>query len=201
MSPPTESIDDFPLEDLRRLVSTLVAEVGRLQVQLEDQRGEMQAVVAAKDGEIGELKAEVRDLKAKVAEQADEIARLKGLPARPKFKGRPSGMEQATSKPLGKKGRKRGRGSKVDKLAVTSQVKLKAQAPPGSRFRGYEDVLVQDLRISVEVVCYRRERWETPDGRRIVAALTSGILGGFAPELRRFIAASHFQGQVTSERL
>lgn len=179
----------------------MVAEVGRLQVQLEERCGEMQAVIAAKDGEIGELKASNTALVAEVRDLKDEIARLKGLPPRPKFKGRPSGMEQATSKPLGKKGRKRARGSKVDKLAVTSQVKLKADAPPGSRFRGYEDVLVQDLRISVEVVRYRRERWETPDGRRIVAALPPGIMGGFGPELRRFIAAGHFQGQVTAERL
>jgi hypothetical protein len=48
-------------------------------------------------------------------------------------------------------------------------------------FRGYEDVLVEDLRISVEVVRYRRERWETPDGRRIVAALPSDIRGRVRP--------------------
>jgi len=190
MAPRTESIDDLPLEDLRRVVATLVAEMSRLS-----------GLVEAKDDEIGELKASNAGLVAEVRDLKDEIARLKGLPPRPKFKDRPSGMEQATSKPLGKKGRKRGRGCKVDKLTVTSQVKLKAEAPPGSRFRGYEDVLVQDLRISVEVVCYRRERWEAPDGRRIVAALPPGIRGGFGPELRRFIAAGHFQGQVTTERL
>ncbi len=77
---------------------------------------------------------------------------------------------------------------------MSSEVKLKAVVPPGSRFRGYEDVLVQDLRISVEVVRYRRERWETATGGRIVAALPPGIIGGFGPELRRFIAAGHFQG-------
>jgi hypothetical protein len=69
MSPPTESLDDFPLEDLRRVVASLVAEVSRLG-----------GLVEAKAAEIGELKA-------KVVEQADEIARLKGLPPRPKFKG------------------------------------------------------------------------------------------------------------------
>jgi hypothetical protein len=84
---------------------------------------------------------------------------------------------------------------------VTSEVKLKAAPPPGSRFRGYEDVLVQDLHISVAVTRYRRERWETATGERIVAPLPPGIIGGFGPELRRFIAAGHFQGQVTSERL
>jgi hypothetical protein len=185
--PPTESFDDLPLKDLRRVVATLVAEVGRLR--------EAESV---KDDEIALLKA-------KIVEQADEITRLKNLPKRPKFKGRPSGMEQATSRPKveagADTGAKRGRGSKRDKLRVTREVKLKATHPPGARFRGYEDVLVQDLKISVEVVRYRRERWETAEGERIVAAMPAGIMGGFGPELRRFITAGHFQGQVTSERL
>jgi hypothetical protein len=185
--PPTESFDDLPLKELRRVVATLVSEVGRLR--------EAESV---KDEEIGLLKA-------KIAEQAEEIARLKNLPKRPKFKGRPSGMEQSTSRPKVEAGAdkeaKRGRGSKRDKLQVTREVKLKVAPPSGARFRGYEDVLVQDLKISVEVVRYRRERWETAQGERIVAAMPAGIMGGFGPELRRFIAASHFQGQVTSERL
>ncbi len=165
------------------MVATLVAEVGRLR-----------EADGVKDDEIALLRA-------KIVEQADEIARLKNLPKRPKFKGRPSGMEQATSKPKVEAGAKRGRGTKRDKLQVTREVKLKAAPPPGARFRGYEDVLVQDLKISVEVVRYRRERWETAEGERIVAAMPAGIMGGFGPELRRFIAAGHFQGQVTSERL
>jgi hypothetical protein len=108
-------------------------------------------------------------------------------------------MEQSTPKSPG--GSSRGRGAKRDRLSVTCEVKLKADAPPGSRFRGYEDVLVRDLKISVEVVRYRRERWQTPAGKQVVAALPPGIRGGFGPEVRRFIAAGHFQGQVTSERL
>lgn len=149
---------------------------------------ELEAVVALKDRRIVELE--------------DEVARLKGLPPRPKFKGKPSGMEQTTSKPIGKKGRKPGRGSKRDKLNVTTEVVLKPQGvPPGSRFKGYEDVLVQDLVIKVAVIRYRRERWQTPSGGRIVAAMPQGVRGGFGPELRRFIAAGHFQGQVTTERL
>lgn len=183
MAPPSDPLDDVPLADLRRVVATLVSEIGRLQAQV----GELLSVVAAKDAEIVELK--------------DEIARLKGLPPRPKFKGKPSGMEQATSKAFGKKGRKPGRGAKRCKLAVTAEVVLKAQVPPGSRFKGYEDVLVQDLVIKAQVVRYRRERWLTASGRRIVAPMPCGILGGFGPELRRFIAAGHFQGQVTAERL
>jgi hypothetical protein len=85
-APPPESFEDFPLKDLRRVVARLVSEVGVLREE-----------VLSKDEEIGLLKA-------KIAEQAEEIARLKNLPKRPKFKGRPSGMEQATSKPKGEAG-------------------------------------------------------------------------------------------------
>ncbi len=86
---------------------------------------------------------------------------------------------------------------------IRAEVVLKASPPEGSRFLGYEeDILVQDLRIVVETVRYRRERWVGPGGERIsMAALPAGILGGYGPELRRFIAAGHFQGQVTTERL
>jgi len=152
--PPSESFDDLPLSDLRRVVSVLVAQVERLQTEMATQA---QVVEDLK------LAVTVRD--AKIAEQADEIARLKGLPPRPKFKGKPSGMEKATSKPLGGKGkgRKPGRGSKRDKLTVTREVKLKASGVPGgSRFPGSEDVTVQDLHIQSAVIRYRRERWATP---------------------------------------
>ena len=180
----SEPVDALPLVDLRRVVLALVAQVATLQESVDRLTSENAA-----------LKAENISLKAENISLKDEIARLKGLPPRPKFKVKPSGMEQATSKPVGKKGRRRGRGSLRDRLSVTSEVKLKAAVPPGSRFRGYEDVLVQDLQISVAVTRYRRERWETATGERIVAPLPPGILGGFGPELRHFIAAGHFQGR------
>jgi len=186
----SDPLDGLPLTDLRRVVSALVAQLATLQESVD----RLTIQNAALQAENAALKDDNIALK-------DEIARLKGLPPRPKFKVKPSGMEQATSKPVGKKGRRRGRGALRDRLSVTSEVKLKASVPPGSRFRGYEDVLVQDLQISVAVTRYRRERWETATGERIVAPLPPGIIGGFGPELRRFIAAGHFQGQVTSERL
>jgi len=167
--PPSETLDDLPPADLRRVVAVALAELERVGSEL----GRMQA-------EAADLQIALAVKDAKIQEQADEIARLKGLPPRPKFKGKPSGMEAATSKPLGRKqkGSQPGRGSKRDKLAVTAEVKLKAVGvPPGSRFKGYEDVTVQDLRIQVGVIRYRRGRWETPDGERLVAEMPAGLWG------------------------
>src|SRR6202040_1687800 len=61
--------------------------------------------------------------------------------------------------------------------------------------------MAQDLVVRVRVIRYRRERWVTPDGRTVIAALPPGIDGHFGPELRRFVLAQYHQGQVTVPRL
>ena len=157
---------------------------------------------------IGELRslvesllAEVLRLRAENAALREEVARLKGLPPRPKLK--PSGMENASQPPQssGKPKLRRRRGAKRDRLVIGEERVLAASAPTGSRFKGYEDIIVQDLLLVPRVIRYRRERWLKPDGRTIIAPLPAGIVGGFGPALRRFVLAGHVQGQVTSERL
>jgi len=146
------------------------------------------------------LLEEVTELRRTVAAQRDEIARLKGGPGRPNIK--PSGMDKATEPQSGKRGgRRRGRGSTQAKLSIHEERTLKAEAPPGSRFKGYAGFLVQDLVIRPHVTHFRRECWQAPDGRMVVAPLPEGIDGHFGPELRRFVLAQYHQGQVTVPRL
>ena len=130
----------------------------------------------------------------------DEIARLKNLPPRPPFKS--SGMGKVTEQDVRKSGSSQGRrGAKRDKDRVKREEVLSVDLPSGSRFRGYETILVHELAISAELVRYRRERWLTPAGETIIAPLPEGLLGGFGANLPRFCLALHAQGQVTTERL
>jgi hypothetical protein len=110
---------------LRDLVGTLVSEVARLRADnaaLHERAEAQQATIAA-------LSAENQALR-------DEVARRKGLPPHPPF--RPSGMEKATGRGMGKGGERwrRRRGAKRGRDAVTAEVVAKAAVPAGSRFKG-----------------------------------------------------------------
>ena len=184
--PPPDSLERLTHADLISVVRDLIGEVTRMRAENE---------------KLGGALAKVR-----IEHQAvkDELARLKGLPPRPPFK--PSGMDKSTDAKEpetggGKKRSLRRRGNQLDRLKIGATVVMKADAPAGSRNKGFEDVVVQDLSLSPQVTRYRRERWETPDGKTIIADLDPAIVGGYGPNLHRFVLALHFSGQVTCERI
>jgi len=156
-------------------------------------RGELEAFAER-------LLAENAALRQAIAELRAEVATLKGVKGRPKV--RPSGMEKGTEPGPAETGQSRGAGDrKAKRLTIHEERVIAAEAPVGSRFKGYEDFLVQDLVLRPHVVRLRRERWLTPDGQTVIAPMPAGIVGHFGPELRRFVLFQYHQGQVTVPRL
>src|SRR3954465_9186552 len=124
-------------------------------------RGELEALAERLLAENDALKQAVADLKA-------AAATLRGVKGRPE--GTPSGMEKGAGSDPGATNRGRGGRGKADRLTVDEErVVRAADVPAGSRFKGYEDFLVQDLVLRPHVVRVRRERWLTPDGRTVLA--------------------------------
>src|SRR4029077_6649171 len=160
-TPTPDSLDRLSPSELIGVVRDLIGEVGRLRVENE------------------KLSDAFTKLKAEHQAVKDELARLKKLPPRPPQK--PSGMDKATDggggekRPAGK-GSSRRRGNQLDRLTIGATVVVPAKAPAGSRHKGDEDIVVQDLSLSPQVTLYRRERWETSEGERIIADLDPGIV-------------------------
>ena len=155
-----------------------------------------------------ELLDERAELRRTIGALRDEIARLKGGPGRPDIKAsvkpdiEPSGMEKASeAAPASLSGERPRRGPTRTKLTIHDERKLGANAPSGSRFKGYASFLVQDLAVRPFVTNFLRECWRTPDGKTLMAPLPAGVDGHFGPELRRFVLALYHQGQVTAARL
>jgi len=175
--PDAASLESFSVVRLSDVVGVLVAEDRTLRSGAE-----------AQQATISTLRAENQALR-------DEVARLKGFPPRPP--SRPSGMELVAQPGAADKGATRPKlpcGVKHDAQAITAERVLKAAVAVGSRFKGYEEILVRDLHLSAEVIRYRRERWLLVSGETVRAPLPAGIVGGFGPELRRFVLALHVQG-------
>lgn len=142
--------DDVTLSDVRRVISAM-----------SDQLGALQEAVATLTAENAALKAENEALK-------DEIARLKGLPPRPKFKLRPSGMP--TNAVL-----------RADPIIVTVADACATQ-------RAEEDRPV--LRLSAETR-YAAKSWKHE--RRVVARI-EGPVRNFVREAIRWNGKDHRYG-------
>jgi hypothetical protein len=113
----------------------------------------------------------VENLQAKVAEQAAEIQRLrdennrlKGEQGKPKIQpNKPktdlsSEKERRQSKPHHKS-------SKREKISINREVTLKvdgSQLPEDAQFKGYEEVVIQDIVFRTDNIKFRRENYYSP---------------------------------------
>src|SRR5262249_25107221 len=89
----------------------------------------------------------------------DEIARLKG--ERPKPDIKPSTLGKSDSKGQGGKGSGSAKRPKTGEFTIHREEKLHIDnLPPGSKFKGYEPYVVQELKIENVNTRYQRARYE-----------------------------------------
>lgn len=135
----------------------------------------------------------------------DEIAVLKGNKPKPQIK--PSKMENGSkgnqdkqstdSKRPGSEKR-----SKTSELKVHEIIKIPAEnVPEGSVFKGYKDFVVQGLIIKCHNICYRMERWETPNDSYVEGKLPLSVRGHFDSKLVSYAIYQYHQCCVTQPLL
>jgi len=143
----------------------------------------------------------IEEQQAEIRAMRDEIARLKGLPRRPTI--RPSTLNAPHPDPAHKKKRRGKRpGSakrkKTVELPIHETIPLPLEGlPEGTRQNGYEDFVVQDVKIEAHNVCYRRLRYLLPDGTSQTAPLPAHVQGHFGSGLRSYVLYLHHQCGVT----
>lgn len=155
------------------------------------------------------LLEEVHAFEDLVARLNDELATIKGEKKRPVFKpsrmheeagqeGKQSAQGESTKRPGSHKK------SKTAELNIDRDqiIEPSEPIPPGSRFKGYRNFIVQDILITPLNTRYRLAQWQTPDGRRLAGRLPASLRGGhFGSELVSYILYQHHHCQVTQPLL
>lgn len=152
-------------------------------------------VIDRQQGMINDLVTEIEVLK-------EEIKRLKNHKGKPRIK--PSQMDKVKSnnKQSTKRVGSEKRNKNVELTIHEEKIILAKDIPEGSRFKGYQYYVIQDLIIQTKNTRYRLERWELPDRTYRVAILPCELAGyHFGPTLRSFIDYQYHHQHVTQPLL
>jgi hypothetical protein len=153
----------------------------------------------------------VENLQDKVTEQAQEIQRLrdennrlKGEQGKPRIlPNKPttdlsSEKERRQSKPRTSR-------SKQDKIATDREVTLKvetSQLPQDAQFKGYEEVVIQDIAFHRDNIKFRRETYYSPSQKRsYLAPLPAGYSGQFGPAVKAWVLSLYFSGRMSEPKI
>ena len=77
-----------------------------------------------------------------------------------------------------------------------------SQFPEDALFKGYQDVVVQDIVFRTDNVLFRKEKYYSPRQKRTyLAALPAGYHGQFGPGVRAWVLALYFSGRMSEPKI
>lgn len=162
----------------------------------------VRAVVARLLNLVEELAADNRALRAENQRLRDENNRLKGEQGQPTIRpaappgGGDHSSEAERRQPKTRTQRSRQRDLGIDRTEIVRVDR--ATLPPDARFKGYADVIVQDVIVRVDTIRFRRETYYSPTTRRTYrAALPPGYRGQFGPRLKALVLALGYAGLMS----
>jgi hypothetical protein len=156
---------------------------------------------------VEELLAANRALEEENRRLKDEIQRLKGAQGAPRIPGNTrkppqldysSEAERRVSQPWTK-------AFKRPKLSIDREQVLTvdpATLPPDAQFKGYEPVVVQDLLLRPDTVCFHKAKWYSPTtGQSYLAPVPVGYEGEFGPGIKALTLAWYFAGEMSEPKI
>jgi len=154
--------------------------------------------------EVERLSAAVKDLQDENQRLRDENRRLKGEQGTPVIRPvtRPASLASEKERHLARPHQKRAKHAQVridrqEIRRVDPQV-----LPPDAQFKGYVDVVVQDVCFQTDNVLFRKEKFYSPSEQRTyLAALPVGYDGEFGPGVLSWILSLTYASGVSQPKI
>ncbi len=164
----------------------------------------LRAIVLLLMNEVERLSGEVRDLKEEVQRLRDENRRLKGEQGKPVIRPMtplPS-LSSEKERHVPRPHRKR---AKKGQVTVDRQEIRRVDRqilPPDAEFKGYVDVVVQDVAFATDNVLFRKEKFYSPNEKRTyLADLPAGYDGEFGPGVKAWILSLAYASGVSQPKI
>ncbi len=156
--------------------------------------------------QIEELSASLRSARVEIQQLRDEINRLKGEQGKSEIKANiPQPAAKHSSEKERHKPRVRHKKSKKASLVINREEVAtvnRESLPADATFKGYEEVVIQDILLSADNVRFRKEKYYSPSQKKTyLAVLPAGYEGQFGPGIKSLIPTLYFGGQMTEPKI
>jgi hypothetical protein len=153
------------------------------------------------------LSADLRDAQAEIQRLRDEVNRLKGEQGKPNIKAntpKPPRSDYSSEKERRQR-RPRKKRSKKGVVRIDREQVLKVERsslPADAEFKGYEDVVVQDVVFRTDNVCFHKEKYYAAStGKSYLAELPRGYEGQFGPGLKALTLTLYFGAGISEPKI
>jgi len=145
-------------------------------------------------GIIESQRTEIELYKRTEQELRDELNRLKGEQGKPNIrgiKGKPIDISSEKERKPSSPSPRKGRGEKKSKIPITNTIEVpipREELPDDAIFKGYDTVIVQNIRIVPDNIAYKVAVYYSPStGKTYRAKRPAGYEGEFGPDIRSLI--------------
>jgi hypothetical protein len=134
----------------------------------------------------------------------DESNRLKGEQGKPKIKATKPARDQSSENERRecKPPHKENKQAKIRSDRVEVVKGDQRGRPPDAQFKGYEEVIVQDVELRTETIKFCQEKYYSPSHRQTdLADLPAGSHGQFGPGVRAWVVARYDAGGMSEPNI
>jgi hypothetical protein len=153
------------------------------------------------------MSTDLRDARDENQRLRDEVNRLKGEQGKPTFKAntpKPPRVDHSSEEER-RKPKARQKRAKKASLTIHREETLRVDLvslPADAKFKGYEDVVVQDVLFRADNVRFHKEKyWARSTGETYLAPLPAGYEGQFGPGIKALAMTLYFGGNMSEPKI